>query len=249
MRSSPPICEGPLTWREMWVCGSIPMALSTRPRRWLVFAVNGPLGASPAIVVGYSERPMWVEAEFELAIANRRALRRLPAAARGRQAGGSLQPRGHHDGTGRRLAGLIPRTHQLRRSAISRSICAARSRARWAIRPICWRGRSIGIADTYSGFNNCHRHFPELIDGGQARRLGGGRAAVDLPDDLAGRGVPQPDQPDVSQSDGDGHRGDDPRPADGRGSAGRRLRQDRAGAIDGRDLGRTARRSSSSPGR
>src|SRR5580700_1774410 len=22
----------------------------------------------------------------------------------------------------------------------------------------------IGIADTYSGFNNCHRHFPELID-------------------------------------------------------------------------------------
>src|SRR5256884_2152382 len=22
----------------------------------------------------------------------------------------------------------------------------------------------IGIADTFSGFNNCHRHFPELID-------------------------------------------------------------------------------------
>src|SRR5207237_9952659 len=22
----------------------------------------------------------------------------------------------------------------------------------------------IGIADTYSGFNNCHRHFPELIE-------------------------------------------------------------------------------------
>src|SRR5260370_31006407 len=22
----------------------------------------------------------------------------------------------------------------------------------------------IGIADTSSGFNNCHRHFPELID-------------------------------------------------------------------------------------
>ena len=22
----------------------------------------------------------------------------------------------------------------------------------------------IGIADTFSGFNNCHRHFPELIE-------------------------------------------------------------------------------------
>src|SRR5271169_6546605 len=22
----------------------------------------------------------------------------------------------------------------------------------------------IGIADTYSGYNNCHRHFPELIE-------------------------------------------------------------------------------------
>ena len=21
----------------------------------------------------------------------------------------------------------------------------------------------IGIADTYSGYNNCHRHFPELV--------------------------------------------------------------------------------------
>ena len=29
---------------------------------------------------------------------------------------------------------------------------------------ICWLGQSIGIADTYSGYNNCHRHFPELIE-------------------------------------------------------------------------------------
>ena len=41
----------------------------------------------------------------------------------------------------------------------------------------------------------------------------------------------QPDQPHVPQPDGDGHRGDDPRPADGR-TSGRRLRQDGAGPAD-----------------
>ncbi len=82
--------------------------------------------------------------------------------------------------------------------------------------------------------------FPRADRGGEARRAGGGRAAAGVPDDLAGRGVPQPDQPDVPQPDGDRHRGDDPRPADGRGGAGRRLRQDRAGAADGRDLGQPA---------
>ena len=30
----------------------------------------------------------------------------------------------------------------------------------------------VGIADSGSGFNNCHRHFPELIDA--VRMLGGG---------------------------------------------------------------------------
>ena len=76
--------------------------------------------------------------------------------------------------------------------------------------------------------------------GGEARRAGGRRAAARVPDHLAGRGLPQPDQPDVPQPDGDGHRGDDPRPADGRGRADRRLRQDRAGAVDGRGFGRPA---------
>ena len=98
----------------------------------------------------------------------------------------------------------------------------------------------IGIADTFSGFNNCHRHFPELIEAVKRGVLAAGRAAADLSDHLARRGVSQPDQPDVPQPDGDGHRGDDPRPADGRGRAGRRLRQDRAGAADGRDLGQPA---------
>ena len=66
-----------------------------------------------------------------------------------------------------------------------------------------------------------------------ARRAGGRRPAARVPDDLAGRSVPEPDQHGVPQPDVDGRRGDDPRAADGRGGAHRRLRQDRAGAVDG----------------
>ena len=105
-----------------------------------------------------------------------------------------------------------------------------------------------------------HRGIPERIQqlpplhagtgrSGEARRAGGRRAATGVSDHLAGRGVPEPDQHDVPQPDGDGHRGDDPRAADGRGRADRRLRQDRAGAVDGRGVGRSCRRSSWSPGR
>ena len=98
----------------------------------------------------------------------------------------------------------------------------------------------VGIAMTPSGL----QQLPPLHAGPGRRRLarraGGGRPAAALPDRLARRGVPQPDQHDVPQPDGHGHRGDDPRPADGRGGADRRLRQDRAGAADGRGLGRPA---------
>ena len=100
----------------------------------------------------------------------------------------------------------------------------------------------VGIADTQCGFNNCHRHFPELIEAVKRGVLAAGALPIEFPDDLAGRGVPQPDQPEVPQSDVDRHRGDDPRPADGRGGAGGRLRQDRAGAADGRGLGGPAGR-------
>ena len=112
--------------------------------------------------------------------------------------------------------------------------------ARWAIRARCWRSRWSASPTRASGFNNCHRHFPELIEAVKRGVLAAGGAADRVPDDLARRGVPQPDQPDVPQPDGDRHRGDDPRPADGRGGADRRLRQDRAGAADGRGLGRPA---------
>src|ERR1044072_1267605 len=79
----------------------------------------------------------------------------------------------------------------------------------------------IGIANTFSGFNNCHRHFPELLEAVKRGVL------------AAGGGVPQSAEPEIPQPDVDRHRGDDPGAADGRGGADGRLRQDRAGATDG----------------
>ena len=98
----------------------------------------------------------------------------------------------------------------------------------------------VGIAETASDFNNCHRHFPELIEAVKRGVLPPGG----LP--LASRQFrwaksSYPDQPDVSQSHGDGRGGNVPRPADRRGGSGRRLRQDRPGTADGRGLGRSAR--------
>ena len=98
----------------------------------------------------------------------------------------------------------------------------------------------VGIAHSASGFNNCHRHFPELIEAVKRGVLAAGALAGRVPDDLAGRGVPEPDQPEVPQPDVDGRRGDDPRPADGRGRPARRLRQDGAGPAHGRGFGRCA---------
>ena len=98
----------------------------------------------------------------------------------------------------------------------------------------------VGIAYTPSGFNNCHRHFPELLDAVKRGVLAAGALPIEFPTDLARRGLPQSDQPQVPQPDVDRHRGDDPRPADGRGGADGRLRQDRAGAAHGRGLRRAA---------
>ena len=98
----------------------------------------------------------------------------------------------------------------------------------------------VGIAYTPSGFNNCHRHFPELLDAVKRGVLAAGALPVEFPHHLARRSVPQPDQHEIPQPDVDGHRGDDPRPADGRGGADGRLRQDRAGAAHGRGVGRPA---------
>ena len=98
----------------------------------------------------------------------------------------------------------------------------------------------VGIAYTASGFNNCHRHFPELLEAVKRGVLAAGALPIDFPTISLGEVFLEPDQPQVPQPDGDGHRGDDPRPADGCGRADGRLRQDRAGAAHGRGVGRPA---------
>ena len=84
----------------------------------------------------------------------------------------------------------------------------------------------VGIAYTASGFNNCHRHFPEMLEAVKRGVLAGRCPADPVSDDLAGRSLPLADQPQVPQPDGARHRGNDPRPADGCGRADGRLRQD-----------------------
>ena len=49
----------------------------------------------------------------------------------------------------------------------------------------------VGIAYTHSGFNNCHRHFPELLEAVKRGVLAAGGAAARVPDHLARRGVPR----------------------------------------------------------
>src|SRR5258706_1894907 len=39
----------------------------------------------------------------------------------------------------------------------------------------------VGIADARSGFNNCHRHFPELIEAVKRRVLAAGGLPVEFP--------------------------------------------------------------------
>ena len=100
----------------------------------------------------------------------------------------------------------------------------------------------VGIAHTASGFNNCHRHFPELLEAVKRGVLAAGALPVEFPTISLGEVFLDAHQPQISQPHVDGHRGDDPRAADGCGGADGRLRQDRAGAADGRGLGRPARR-------
>ena len=84
------------------------------------------------------------------------------------------------------------------------------------------------------------RQRAEAGRGGQARRDAGRRAADGVPDHLDPRIVRASHQHVPAQPDGDGHGRDDPRAADGRGGADRRLRQDDPGADDGVRVGRRA---------
>ncbi len=107
----------------------------------------------------------------------------------------------------------------------------------------------VGIVDTGSDFNNCHRTVPGTDRGGEARRAGGRRAAAGVPDGVAVRAVAVPDLDALPQPRRARHRGDADRAADGRRGAGRRLRQDRAGAVDGARRRPTFRRCNWSPAR
>lgn len=61
----------------------------------------------------------------------------------------------------------------------------------------------VGICYTESGFNNCHRHFPEMLEAVKRGILAEG-VASSLSGYLARRGVSQPDFTRLSQPDGHG---------------------------------------------
>ena len=73
----------------------------------------------------------------------------------------------------------------------------------------------IGIIDTTSGFNNCHRNIPDLIEAAQTWRTRGWRFTYHLPDNLPWGKLCFANDIDVSQFDEHGRRRDDPCPTDG----------------------------------
>ena len=107
----------------------------------------------------------------------------------------------------------------------------------------------VGITNTYSDYNPCHGNVPADHRGGEARRDADRRDADGVPDHLDRRKLCVSDLDVSAQSDGDGYRGDDPRPADGRRRRDRRLRQDLAGADHGGGQRRPADRRYSRSGR
>src|SRR5260370_32231739 len=50
----------------------------------------------------------------------------------------------------------------------------------------------VGIAYTPSGFNNCHRHFPELLEAVKRGVLAAGALPIDFPTIPLGEGVLSP---------------------------------------------------------
>src|SRR3972149_11850736 len=50
----------------------------------------------------------------------------------------------------------------------------------------------VGIADSRSGFHNCHRHFPELVEAVKRGVLAAGGLPLEFPTISLGEGVPSP---------------------------------------------------------
>ena len=99
----------------------------------------------------------------------------------------------------------------------------------------------VGITNTFSDYNPCHGNVPQLIEAVKRGVMLAGGLPMEFPTISIHESFAHPTSMYPAQPDGDGHRGDDPRPADGRGGADRRLRQDPAGAADGRGQRRPAR--------
>ena len=106
----------------------------------------------------------------------------------------------------------------------------------------------VGITNTYSDYNPCHGNVPQIIEAVKRGVMLAGAMPMVFPTISIAESFRIPDLDVSAQPDGDGYRGDDPRPADGCGCRDRRLRQDVAGAdhgrgqrrpADGRDPGRT----------
>lgn len=82
----------------------------------------------------------------------------------------------------------------------------------------------VGIAMTPSGFNNCHRYMPDLVEAVSRGVLAAGALPRPFPTVSLGEVFLNPTSMMYREPDGHGHRGDDRCPADGRSCADRRLR-------------------------
>jgi hypothetical protein len=80
----------------------------------------------------------------------------------------------------------------------------------------------VGIVDTGSAYNNCHRTVPALIEAGEARRVGRRRYTDAVPDGVPMRAVAVSDVHALSEPGGTGYRGDADRSATGDRSSARR---------------------------
>ena len=67
-----------------------------------------------------------------------------------------------------------------------------------SIRAPCWAGRWSASPTRPPGFNNCHRHFPELLEAVKRGVLAAGALPVDFPTISLGEVFLTPDQPQIS---------------------------------------------------
>ena len=107
----------------------------------------------------------------------------------------------------------------------------------------------VGITNTYSDYNPCHGNVPQIIEAVKRGVMLAGAMPMVFPTISIAESFCASDLDVSAQPDGDGYRGDDPRPADGRDRRDRRLRQDPAGADHGRASAPICRPSSFRSGR